>query len=113
MSRAMTRARRRSQRLTAGLREAVIRARAADGKAARAREATPGHGQLWRLLRDIEQAGLCVWNIAREIECTEDETAMIAQAVAPQLAGMTPGSVLARRREGEHRSQVSGLRGPN
>jgi hypothetical protein len=87
MSRSRNRARHRRKRLETGLREAVIRARKADSEAAHARVVTPGKGELWRLFRDLERADLQVWNVARAIHCTEDEKAMIAKAVAPDLAG--------------------------
>jgi hypothetical protein len=51
---------------------------------------------LWELLRDIERSSLCVWDVARAIDCTEDELAMIAQVVAPHLANMTDVSVFRR-----------------
>ena len=98
MSRSRSRQTFRRRRLEDGLREAIRRARNADAKAAKALPASPGHGELWRLLCDIERGGLCVWDVARAVHCTEDETAMIARAVAPRLAGMTPGSVLRRHK---------------
>jgi hypothetical protein len=93
MSRSRSRACKRRRRLEDGLREMVESARNADAKAARASAAPPGHGELWALLRRIEQSGLCVWDLARAIRCTDDEMAMIAQVVAPALAGMTHASV--------------------
>jgi hypothetical protein len=93
-SRSSTRARKRRRRLLDRLREAVLKARDADAKAALAQPLTPGHGELWQLLCDIVRSNLCVWDVARAIHCTEDEVAMIAQALAPHLAGMTPASVL-------------------
>lgn len=99
MSRSRSRARQRRQRWEAALRAAVIRARNADVEAVQAPDLTPGHGELWKLFCDIERAGLRVWDVARAIACTEDERAMIAQAVAPHLAGMTSGSVLHRHKQ--------------
>ena len=89
MSRSRSRAHKCRQRLEAGLREAVFRARAADAEAADTPSPTPGNGALWKLLSDIERSSLCVWDVARAVACTEDELAMIALAVAPHLAGMT------------------------
>ena len=103
MSRSRSRARQRRQRWEAALRAAVIRARNADARAVQAPDLTPGHGELWKLFCDIERAGLRVWDVARVIACTEDERVMIAQAIAPHLAGMTSGSVQRRqalRRDG-------------
>ena len=49
------------------------------------------------LLRRHAESDLCVWAIARpaasDKPLDEAERAMIAQIVAPRLAGMTPGSV--------------------
>jgi hypothetical protein len=87
MSRSRSRETHQRRRLEDRLREAVRRARKADAKAAQAHPAMPGHGELWQLLCDIERSGHCVWDVARAIRCTEDEKAMIAQAVAPHLAG--------------------------
>ena len=53
------------------------------------------------LLRRHAVSDLCLWTIARPAAdgkpLDEDERAMIAQTVAPRLAGMTPGSVDFRR----------------
>jgi hypothetical protein len=100
MSRSRSRSRQRRRRLEAGLREAVAEAREADARAARGVPGTHGHGKLWQLLQDIERSGLCVWDVAKAIECSEDERAMIAQVVAPALAGMTRVSVIRLREEG-------------
>ena len=83
------------------LREVVRQARNADAKAAESYRVTPGHGALWRLLRDLIRSGRTVWSVARAIRCTEDEKAMIAQVVAPHLAGMTPGHVRKRHQLGQ------------
>ena len=98
MSRSRSRETHRRRRLEDGLREAVHRARTADSKAAKTHPARHGHGELWQLLCDIERSGLCVWDVARAMRCSKDETAMIAQAVAPHLAGMIPGSVHRRHK---------------
>lgn len=98
MSRSKSRARQRRQRLEAALREAVRTARTADTKASQSRHVTHEHGALWQLLRTIERSKQCVWDVVRVIRCTEDERAMIAQAVAPHLAGMTPGNIVRRRK---------------
>ncbi|HEY7327641.1 MAG TPA: hypothetical protein VH592_08380 [Gemmataceae bacterium] len=103
MSRTRSRARKRRRRLEDGLREAIHQARNADAKASQSLNVTPGHGALWQLLCDIERSGLCVWDVARAIRCTEEEKVMIAQAVAPSLAGMTPGNVLRRQQLPERR----------
>jgi hypothetical protein len=59
----------------------------------------PGALAAW--LRRRAESDLCVWAIARlaagDKPLDEDERAMIAQSVAPRLAGMTPGSVHRRR----------------
>jgi hypothetical protein len=94
MPRSRTRARQRRQRLEADLREAVASARNADAKALETLPITPGGGEFWQLLRRIDRSDLCVWDIARAIHCTDDEMAMIAQAVAPHLTWKKPGSVL-------------------
>ena len=79
------------------------------------------------LLRWLAELDFCVWVIARpaagDRPLDEAERAMIAQSVAPRLAGMTPGSVhrrheLSRRtgpaistekRESRGTSQVASL----
>lgn len=94
MSNSRSRACKRRKRLEAGLREAFIRARTIDADGVKTLTGRRDNGELWKLLRDIERSGLCVWKVARAIRCTEDELAMIAQAV---LAGMPPGSVFRRR----------------
>ena len=52
------------------------------------------------LLRRLASSNDCVWGIARNAArvkpLDEAERAMIAQLVAPRLAGMTPGSVYRR-----------------
>jgi hypothetical protein len=52
------------------------------------------------LLRRLAESNHRVWAIARlatrENPLHEEESAMVAQAVAPNLAGMTPGSVFRR-----------------
>jgi len=98
MSRSRSRETHRRRHLEAGLREAVRKARNADKKAATVLPVTPGHGELWRLLCDIERAGLRLWDVARAVRFDEDERAMLAQAVASHLAATTPGSVLRRHR---------------
>jgi hypothetical protein len=54
------------------------------------------------LVRRLAESDLCVWAIARpaasNMPLDEAERAMIAQVVAPRLAGMTPGSVHRRRK---------------
>jgi hypothetical protein len=72
------------------------------------------------LLRRKAESNFCIWAIARPAAgakpLDEAERAMIAQIVAPPLAGMTPGSVhrrheLSRRTGPEQRetSQVASL----
>ena len=57
---------------------------------------------LANLLRQVAESDLCVWTIARpaagDKPLDEDERAMIAQIVAPPLAGMTPGTVHGRHK---------------
>lgn len=55
------------------------------------------------LLRRLAASDLCVWQIARGTPLKGDERAMIAQSVAPRLAGMTPGSVYRRYEESSRR----------
>jgi hypothetical protein len=55
------------------------------------------------LLRRLAASDHCVWHIARGTPLKEDERAMIAQSVAPRLAGMTPGSVYRRYEESSRR----------
>jgi hypothetical protein len=100
MSRSRSRKCKCRRRLEAELREAFEKARHADANAARAGAAPPGHGELWAVLCKIVRSDFSVWEIARGAHCTDDENAMFAQAAAPELAGMTPGSVV-RRRERE------------
>jgi hypothetical protein len=54
------------------------------------------------LLRQLAESDLCVWAIARPAAgakpLDEGERAMIAQVVAPRLAGMTPGAVHLRHK---------------
>jgi hypothetical protein len=85
----------------AGLREAVLHARAADARDARAPNPSPGDGAFGQLLRDVERAGLPVFLVARAVVCSEYEVAMIMQVAAPPLAGMTPGNVLRRHKLAE------------
>lgn len=87
MSRSRTRAAKRCRRLKNALREAIRKARNADANAARMPFVKPGDGELARLLRNIERSDICVWYVARIIRCTEEEKAMIAKIVAPDLAG--------------------------
>jgi len=53
------------------------------------------------LLRRIAESDQCLWAVARSAArdhpLDDAEKAMIAQVVAPHLAGMTPGIVHARR----------------
>jgi hypothetical protein len=98
MSRSRSRACKRFKRLEASLCEAVTEARSADAKAAKSLPVTSGHGALWNVLKEIERSNLRVWQIVEAIQCSEDEIAMIMQVVAPDLAGMTPGSVFTRRK---------------
>jgi hypothetical protein len=78
------------------LREAVMAARSADANPGSCEVVLRRKSELERLLREIERSDDCVWRIVKVIDCSEDERAMIAQIVAPALAGMTPGSVLNR-----------------
>ena len=97
MPRTRSRASRLRRRIVASLREVIRKARN-DANAPRRRQAPPqDNGALWQLLRDINRSPLCVWDVARDVKCTEEERAMIAQVVAPHLAGMTPRDVLKRR----------------
>jgi hypothetical protein len=72
------------------------------------------------LLRRHAESDLCVWAIAHpaasDRPLDEAERAMIAQIVAPQLAGMTPGSVhrryeFASRTGAATRTEAEELRG--
>jgi hypothetical protein len=58
-------------------------------------------GAFEKLLRHIAESNQCVWTVARsvatDIPLDDAECAMIAQVVAPHLAGMTPGSVFRRQ----------------
>ena len=101
MPRAKSRARNDAASPEDGSRQAVRTAQSADAKGAARAECTgtphAGNGEMWRLLRDIEAKdpayGRCP---SRGV--FRGRTAMIAQAVAPQLAGMTPGNVLDRHK---------------
>lgn len=57
--------------------------------------------KLSALLKDLSESDIPVWPIAEAAAgdrlLDDAERAMIAQAVAPHLAGMTPGSVWRRR----------------
>lgn len=97
MSRTINRARQRRRRLEESLREAIIRARDADARAAQEHVPTPGNGEFWRLLKELDRRDLRLWDVAGAVACTDEEKAMIAQAVDPYLAGLTPGSVFHRR----------------
>jgi hypothetical protein len=103
MSRTETRARQRRRRIEQGLQEAVIAARTADAQAAQDPALTPGHGALWRLLQDVNRSDLRVWDLVRMLPLTEEERQMIAQAVNPQLAGLTPGNIHHRHKLGDER----------
>jgi hypothetical protein len=58
-------------------------------------------GAFEKLLRHIAESDQCVWAVARsaakEIPLDDAECAMIAQVVAPHLAGMTSGGVFRRQ----------------
>jgi hypothetical protein len=91
MSRSKSRKCRRLRRLE----EAVAWAMETDAVAASRPHVTPGDGELARLLRDIEGSGRRVWEVAEVLgTMTAEERAMIhamiAQVVAPRLAGMAP-----------------------
>src|SRR5690349_5105776 len=93
MSRTATRERQRRLRLEAELREAVNRARDADQRAAQLPPrpgGPPDHGELWKVLCAIDLAGLCVWELADDVGCTEDERAMIATVVERHLTWARP-----------------------
>lgn len=96
MSRTLSRKRKRLTRREIELRDAVIKARMDDVEAAKTLPLTTVNGALWQLLRDIDSADLCIWDVARVVHCTEDERFMLAQAVDKYLSGSTAGS--ARRR---------------
>jgi hypothetical protein len=61
-------------------------------------------GALEDLLREHAESSLRLWDVARpaagDKPLDDAERAMIAQVVAPRLAGMTPGSVRRRQRPG-------------
>jgi uncharacterized membrane protein YebE (DUF533 family) len=64
-------------------------------------------GALWAMLVRLADSDERIWKLVQAVAASrnarsldEDERAMIAQAVAPRLAGMTPGSVLRRRVKG-------------
>lgn len=61
--------------------------------------------ELWGFLQRLAGSSVAVWSVASaaaaERPLDETERAMIAQAVAPHLAGMAPGSVDRRRAMGE------------
>lgn len=95
MSRSASRERKRRKRLEALLLQAIARARGADAKTGDTAFAA-SNDRLLQTLRELDRADVCLWDMARAIGCTEEENAMIAQIVAPKLAGMTPGSVLRR-----------------
>jgi hypothetical protein len=95
MSRSRTRARNRRSRL--------------EGIRAEFEQERKDPGALADLLRRVAASDLCVWAIARPSDdkpLDDDERAMIAQTVAPRLAGMTPGSVH-RRHEFSRRTRPS------
>lgn len=98
MSRSQTRARRRRARLEQAQAEFI-----------RARENPATFAGLLGLLAETDTP---IWAIAeaasRASPLDDGERAMIAQAVAPRLAGMTPGSVTRRHAMGSA-SQVSNL----
>ncbi len=107
MSRSRNRACKRRRRLKNEIREVLRQAREygermaiRQAQAARSQRLLPkprfDNGPLYCLLRDLERSGVCVWRLAKDIDCNEDEMAMIAQVVAPHLAGMTPGNILRR-----------------
>jgi hypothetical protein len=54
------------------------------------------------MLRRLADSDLCVWRIAEfattDNPLDEEERAMIAQIVSPNLAGMTPGTVHKRHK---------------
>jgi hypothetical protein len=98
MSRAQTRARRRRARIEqAGL------------EFNRSRNNPAALAALLTYLSDTDQP---IWPIAevasRVKPLDDDERAMVAQAVAPHLAGMTPGSVWSREAKGQSSSPPKG-----
>lgn len=68
------------------------------------------------LLKRLAASDIPIWPIAEAVSRSSPldaaERAMIAQVVAPHLAGRTPGSVV-RRQENGSKFQVSGLRSGN
>jgi hypothetical protein len=62
-------------------------------------------GAFEKLLRRIAGSEQCVWAVGRaaatETPLDDEEQAMIAQIVAPDLAGMTPGGVYRREERGK------------
>jgi hypothetical protein len=83
----------------------ILHAKNTDARAVRSAHVAihprPGHGALYRLLCDLDRSDQRLWPLAETIGCTPEETAIIAQIVAPQLAGMTPGNILRRHKLAE------------
>jgi hypothetical protein len=96
MSTSRSRKAKRFQRFQEALRQGIRHARNAANKAVRRRLVKPAYAALEKLLRDIERSDICVWAVARAIQCTEEEEAMIAKIVAPHLGRMTQAHVLSR-----------------
>lgn len=67
--------------------------------------APPAHGALARLLREMNQAGIPLSPLVEGMGDSKEEKemlcAMVAQIVAPQLAGMTPANVRSRLEEAD------------
>ena len=82
MPRSRTRARQRRQRREADLREAVASARNADAKALETLPITPGGASFGSCCAGSTAPTFASGTSARAIQCTDDEMAMIAQAVA-------------------------------
>jgi hypothetical protein len=87
MSRARSRARRRRARF--------------ESVRAEFQEKRSNPGAFAKLLQRIADSDQCLWAVARSAArdnpLDDEEQAMVTQAVAPDLAAMTPGSVYARR----------------
>jgi hypothetical protein len=96
VSRSRSRAAKRFRRYQDALRYAVRYARNAEASASRMRFLKPAAAALEKLLRDIDRSDICVWDVARAIQCTEEEEAMIAKIVAPHLDRKTQNHVFSR-----------------
>src|SRR5262245_22869055 len=114
MSRKQTRARKRCARFEAEMQDLAARAVAPQDQANRIETVD----QIVKLLQRINASDVTVWPFVTQLEAGVPAAkyaleefaavrALIAQIVAPQLAGMTPGSVH-RRHERPRRSRRAG-----